>query len=58
MHVNAATAWSALYSRLSALQDFQTAMLYSLNAIQAMATKLQSYPAIGDYWAQLRAWMA
>lgn len=33
MHVIEATAWAVLYLRLSALPDFQTAMLYSFNAI-------------------------
>ena len=33
MHVTEATAWALLYAYLGALPDFQTAMLYSLNAM-------------------------
>lgn len=33
MHVFEATAWAVLYWRLAALPDFQTAVLYSLNAM-------------------------
>jgi hypothetical protein len=33
MHILEATAWALLYWRIGALTDFQSAMLYSLNAL-------------------------
>lgn len=33
MHVIEATSWAVLYLRLAALPDFQTSLLYSLNAL-------------------------
>ena len=33
MHIIEATAWALLYWRIGALSDFQSAMLYSLNAM-------------------------
>lgn len=33
MHVTEATLWAALYYKVGALPDFQTASLYSLNAL-------------------------
>jgi hypothetical protein len=33
MHITEATAWALLYWRIEALADFQSSMLYSLNAM-------------------------